>query len=47
MAKAGTVGIIGCLPASRVVLPIGMAMNRNLSVNMGNCNHRAYVAKSV
>jgi threonine dehydrogenase-like Zn-dependent dehydrogenase len=23
--------------------PIGKAMNRNLTVHMGNCNHRKYV----
>jgi threonine dehydrogenase-like Zn-dependent dehydrogenase len=23
--------------------PIGMAMNKNLTINMGNCNHRKYI----
>ncbi|HZQ23368.1 MAG TPA: hypothetical protein VFA89_11270 [Terriglobales bacterium] len=27
--------------------PIGDAMNKNLKVNMGNCNHRAYIPKLV
>ncbi|HZP24595.1 MAG TPA: hypothetical protein VFB04_14200, partial [Terriglobales bacterium] len=27
--------------------PIGKAMNRNLSIKMGNCNHRAYIPKLV
>jgi threonine dehydrogenase-like Zn-dependent dehydrogenase len=27
--------------------PIGAAMNKNLTVKMGNCNHRRYVPKLV
>jgi len=27
--------------------PIGKAMNKNLSMNAGNCNHRAYIPKLV
>jgi threonine dehydrogenase-like Zn-dependent dehydrogenase len=27
--------------------PIGTAMNKNLTVNMGNCNHRKYIPKLV
>ena len=43
LAKAGTLGIIGVYPPSFRSFPIGMAMNRNLTLNMGNCNHRQYI----
>ena len=43
VAKAGTVGIIGVYPPTADRFPIGAAMNRNLTVHMGNCNHRRYV----
>lgn len=43
VAKAGTVGIIGVYPPNASTFPIGMAMNKNLTLNMGNCNHRASV----
>ncbi len=43
VAKAGTIGIIGVYPPAASSFPIGMAMNKNLSINAGNCNHRAYV----
>ena len=47
LAKAGTLSIIGVYPQTAKVFPIGMAMNRNLTVNMGNCNHRKYIPKLV
>jgi len=47
IAKAGTLGIIGACPPAAESFPIGKAMNKNLSINAGNCNHRAYVPKSV
>lgn len=43
VAKAGTVAIIGVYPPSDNLFPIGAAMNKNLTVRMGNCNHRKYV----
>ncbi len=43
IAKAGTFSIIGVYPESAHTFPIGMAMNRNLSINLGNCSHRKYV----
>src|SRR5436305_8521440 len=43
VAKAGTIGIIGVYPPTADRFPIGAAMNRNLTVHMGNCNHRRYV----
>jgi len=43
LAKAGTLFIIGVYPLTDKSFPIGMAMNKNLTINMGNCNHRKYV----
>src|SRR5712672_3223842 len=43
LAKAGTLSVIGVYPPAANVFPLGMAMNKNLTVKMGNCNHRAYL----
>ena len=43
VAKAGTIGIIGVYPPQHEAFPIGEAMNANLTVKLGNCNHRKYV----
>lgn len=43
LAKAGTLSIIGVYPLTHRFFPIGMAMNKNLTINMGNCNHRKYI----
>ena len=43
VAKAGTLGIIGVYPPQHEAFPIGAAMNANLTVKMGNCNHRKHV----
>lgn len=43
LAKAGTLSIIGVYPPSANSFPIGAAMNKNLTVKMGNCNHRRYI----
>jgi threonine dehydrogenase-like Zn-dependent dehydrogenase len=40
LAKAGSLSIIGVYPENQRTFPIGMAMNKNLSLKMGNCNHR-------
>jgi threonine dehydrogenase-like Zn-dependent dehydrogenase len=47
IAKAGTLGIIGVYPPTATTFPIGAAMNKNLTINAGNCNHRAYVPKLI
>jgi threonine dehydrogenase-like Zn-dependent dehydrogenase len=47
LAKAGTLGIIGVYPPQAHTFPIGEAMNKNLTVKAGNCNHRRYVPKLV
>jgi threonine dehydrogenase-like Zn-dependent dehydrogenase len=43
LAKAGTLSIIGVYPPTQRTFPIGEAMNKNLTIRMGNCNHRAYI----
>jgi threonine dehydrogenase-like Zn-dependent dehydrogenase len=43
LAKAGTLSIIGVYPQTAKNFPIGAAMNKNLTIQMGNCNHRKYV----
>ncbi len=43
VAKAGTIAIIGVYPDKVEHFPIGKAMNRNLTLRMGNCNHRKYI----
>lgn len=45
IAKAGTLSIVGVYPSSARVFPIGEAMNKNLTLNMGNCSHRRYIPK--
>jgi threonine dehydrogenase-like Zn-dependent dehydrogenase len=46
-AKAGTIGIIGVYPPTMRRWPIGTAMNKNLTVKMGNCPHRAIIPQLV
>jgi threonine dehydrogenase-like Zn-dependent dehydrogenase len=47
LAKAGTLGVIGVYPPSAHDFPIGEAMNKNLTLKMGNCNHRRYVPELI
>ncbi|NJO93326.1 MAG: glutathione-dependent formaldehyde dehydrogenase [Hydrococcus sp. RM1_1_31] len=47
LAKAGTLSIIGVYPQTHRFFPLGMAMNKNLTINMGNCNHRKYIPRLV
>lgn len=47
LAKAGTLGIIGVYPQTVESFPIGMAMNKNLTIKMGNCNHRKYIPELI
>ena len=47
VAKAGTISIIGVYPPTMQTFPIGQAMNKNLTIKMGNCNHRKYIPKLV
>ncbi|HLU48768.1 MAG TPA: glutathione-dependent formaldehyde dehydrogenase, partial [Planctomycetota bacterium] len=43
LAKAGTLSVVGVYPPQDRSFPIGLAMNRNLTINMGNCHHRRYI----
>jgi threonine dehydrogenase-like Zn-dependent dehydrogenase len=43
LAKAGTLSIIGVYPQTMQSFPIGAAMNKNLTIRAGNCNHRKYI----
>lgn len=43
LAKAGTLSIIGVYPQTDQFFPIGATMNKNLTINSGNCNHRKYI----
>ena len=47
LAKAGTLSIIGVYPAGFDSFPIGMAMNKNIRMSMGNCHHRKYIPKLI
>ncbi|MDR7300164.1 alcohol dehydrogenase catalytic domain-containing protein [Haloactinomyces albus] len=47
VAKAGTLGVIGVYPPTFESWPIGSAMNKNLTVHMGNCNHRPLMPRLV
>lgn len=43
VAKAGTLSVIGVYPQTVEFFPFGQAMMKNLTINMGNCNHRKYL----
>lgn len=43
LAKAGTLSIIGVYPHQMRTFPIGQAMLKGLTMNMGNCPHRKYI----
>ena len=43
LAKAGTLSIVGVYPETSKTFPIGAAMNKNLTLQMGNCHHRKYI----
>jgi threonine dehydrogenase-like Zn-dependent dehydrogenase len=45
VAKAGSIGVIGVYPPQMTTFPTGAAMNKNLTVKMGNCNHRRYLPR--
>ncbi|MFP4163923.1 MAG: zinc-dependent alcohol dehydrogenase [Chitinispirillaceae bacterium] len=41
--KAGTLAVVGVYPRKVSSFPIGTAMNKNLTIKMGNCDHRKYI----
>ena len=47
VAKAGTISIIGVYSENSRTFPIGDAMEKNLSIQMGNCHHRQYIPRLI
>lgn len=47
LAKAGTFSIIGMYSDASQTFPIGTAMNKNLTLRMGNCDHRRIIPKLI
>ncbi|HJT69975.1 MAG TPA: zinc-dependent alcohol dehydrogenase [Terriglobales bacterium] len=47
VAKAGTMSIIGVYSEKVKGFPIGNAMEKNLTIRMGNCDHRRYLPKLI
>lgn len=47
VAKAGSIGIIGVYPPTVQTWPMGAAMQKNLTIKMGNCPHRAIIPQLV
>jgi threonine dehydrogenase-like Zn-dependent dehydrogenase len=45
LAKAGTFSIVGVYGETVNTFPIGKSMEKNLTLKMGNCNHRKYIPK--
>ncbi|MFI6347428.1 zinc-dependent alcohol dehydrogenase [Streptomyces sp. NPDC050560] len=43
VAKAGTIGTVGVYPPNVEAYPFGEAFMKNLTLRMGNCNHRRYI----
>lgn len=43
LKKAGRLSIIGVYPPAAETFPIGQAMNKNLTMKMGNCNHHTLI----
>ena len=44
LAKAGTLSIVGVYGELNT-FPLGNAMEKNITIKMGNCNHRKYIPK--
>jgi len=47
LAKAGTFSVVGVYPSAMRTFPIGDAMEKNITLRMGNCNHKKYASKLV
>lgn len=47
VAKAGSIGIVGVYPPTVRTWPIGAAMNKNLTIKMGNCPHRSVIPRLI
>ena len=47
VAKAGTICLIGVYPPTVTSFPIGEAFMKNVTLTMGNCNHRKYIPRLI
>lgn len=47
VAKAGSIGVIGVYPPTVQTWPFGTAMNKNLTIKMGNCPHRSIIPRLI
>jgi len=47
LAKAGTLSIIGAYSEKSCSFPVGLAVEKGLTINMGNCPHRKYIPKLI
>jgi threonine dehydrogenase-like Zn-dependent dehydrogenase len=47
LKKVGTLGVVGVYPLTHMSFPLGEAMNKNLTLRMGNCNHRQYIPELI
>ena len=45
LAKAGTHAIIGVYSSASTMYPLGDATGKNLTIKMGDCNHRRYIPR--
>ncbi|MEW5854125.1 MAG: zinc-dependent alcohol dehydrogenase [Myxococcota bacterium] len=43
LCKAGQLSIVGVYPQNDRFFPLGKAVNKNLTIRAGNCNHRRYI----
>ncbi|KMQ50525.1 Zinc-containing alcohol dehydrogenase [Chitinispirillum alkaliphilum] len=41
--KAGTLAVVGLYPQSAQFFPFGVALNKNLTIKMGNCDHHRII----
>jgi threonine dehydrogenase-like Zn-dependent dehydrogenase len=43
LAKAGTLAVIGVYPQTMEDFPLGLAMNKNITITGGHCPQRKYI----
>jgi threonine dehydrogenase-like Zn-dependent dehydrogenase len=43
LVKAGILSTVGVYPSTISTIPYGVVMQKNLTIKMGNCNHRRYM----
>ena len=47
LAKGGKFSIVGVYADASRTFPVGIAMDKNLTIRMGNCDHRKYIPRLV